>query len=42
MYLNDGSFVSMEKEYITSKNFPQGFLDDGEFILITAGGIAAS
>lgn len=42
MYLNDGSFVSMEKEYITSKNFPTGFTDDGQFILITAGGIAAT
>ena len=41
-YLNDGSFVSMEKEIVTCKNFSTGFLDDGEFILITAGGIAAT
>lgn len=40
MYYNDGSFVSSEKEFIYTKNFPQGFNDDGEFILITAGGIA--
>lgn len=38
-YYNDGSFISSEKEFIYTKNFPQGFLDDGEFILITAGGI---
>lgn len=42
MYYNDGSFVSQEKEFIYSKNFPSGFLDQGEFILITAGGIAAT
>lgn len=42
MYLNDGSFVSSEKEFIYNKAFPYGFLDDGEYILITAGGIAAS
>lgn len=40
MYYNDGSFVSSEKEFIYSKNFPSGFNDNGEFILITAGGIA--
>ena len=39
MYYNDGSFISSEKEFIYTKNFPQGFLDDGTFILITAGGI---
>ena len=39
-YYNDGSFISSEKEFIYTKNFPDGFLDDGEFILITAGGIA--
>lgn len=41
MYYNDGSFISQEKEFIYTKNFPQGFLDDGQFILITAGGIAS-
>ena len=39
-YYNDGSFISQEKEYIYTKEFPHGFLDDGEYILITAGGIA--
>ena len=39
MYYNDGSFISSEKEFIYTKNFPTGFLDDGTFILITAGGI---
>lgn len=42
MYLNDGSFVSQEKEFIYNKPFSNGFIDDGQFILITAGGIAAS
>lgn len=42
MYYNDGSFVSQEKEFIYTKNFPEGFLDNGEFILITAGGIPAT
>lgn len=41
MYLNDGSFISSEKEFIYTKTFPDGFLDDGEYILITAGGIAS-
>ena len=41
MYYNDGSFISSEKEFIYTKNFPEGVLDDGEFILITAGGIPA-
>ena len=41
MYYNDGSFISSEKEFIYTKNFPNGFLDDGTFILITAGGIPA-
>ena len=40
MYYNDGSFISQEKEFIYTKNFPNGFLDNGQFILITAGGIA--
>lgn len=41
MYLNDGSFVSSEKEFIYTHNFPQGFNENGEYILITAGGIAS-
>lgn len=40
MYFNDGSFISSEKEFIYTKNFPDGFNENGEFILITAGGIA--
>lgn len=40
-YYNDGSYVSQEKEFIYSKNFPNGFNENGEFILITAGGIAS-
>lgn len=39
-YYNDGSFISSEKEFIYTKQFPNGFNDNGEFILITAGGIA--
>ena len=38
MYLDDGSFVVQSKEFINTINFPNGFNDDGEFILITAGG----
>ena len=40
-YYNDGSFISSEKEFIYSKNFPNGFNENGEFVLITAGGIAS-
>lgn len=42
MYYNDGSFISSEKEFIYNKQFPQGFLETGEYILITAGGIAST
>lgn len=42
MYFNDGSFISQEKEFIYTKNFPDGFNENGEFILITAGGIPAT
>lgn len=42
MYYNDGSFVSSSKEFIYTKNFPNGFNDNGEFILITAGGVPAN
>lgn len=42
MYYNDGSFISQEKEFIYSKNFPDGFLETGQYILITAGGIATT
>ena len=38
MYLDDGSFVLENKEFNTVVNFPTGFNDNGEYILITAGG----
>lgn len=38
MYLDDGSFVLENKEFNTVINFPNGFNDTGEYILITAGG----
>ena len=37
-YYNDGSFTVSSKEFIDTINFPNGFNDNGEFILITAGG----
>ena len=38
MFLDDGSFVTENKEFNSVINFPSGFNDDGEYILITAGG----
>lgn len=38
LFLDDGSFVSENKEFNTVLNFPVGFNDEGEYILITAGG----
>lgn len=38
MFLDDGSFVTENKEFNTVINFPSGFNDGGEYILITAGG----
>lgn len=38
MYLDDGSFILENKEFNSVINFPNGFNDTGEFILITAGG----
>ena len=38
MYLDDGSFVCENKEFNSVINFPTGFNDVGEYILITAGG----
>lgn len=38
MYLDDGSYVTENKEFNTVINFPSGFNDAGEYILITAGG----
>ena len=37
-YLDDGSFITENKEFNTVINFPSGFNDAGEYILITAGG----
>ena len=36
-YLDDGSFVTECRTFNSILNFPAGFSDDGEFILITAG-----
>ena len=38
MYLDDGSFITENKEFNTVINFPNGFNEAGEYILITAGG----
>lgn len=38
VYLDDGSFILENKEFNTVINFPSGFNDAGEYILITAGG----
>ena len=38
MYLDDGSFMVENKEFNTVINFPGGFNDGGEYILVTAGG----
>lgn len=38
LYLDDGSFVVENKEFNSVINFPNGFNDTGEYILITAGG----
>lgn len=38
LFLDDGSFIAENKEFNTVINFPNGFNDEGEYILITAGG----
>lgn len=38
LYLDDGSFITENREFNRVINFPYGFNDDGEYILITAGG----
>ena len=38
LFLDDGSFIAENKEFNTLLNFPNGFNDEGEYILITAGG----
>lgn len=37
LYFNDGSFRKDSREFYTVKTFPNGFNDNGEYILITAG-----
>jgi len=37
LYFNDGSFVRDSREFYTVKSFSNGFNDNGEYILITAG-----
>ena len=37
-FLDDGSYVNENKEFQRVINFPTGFNEDGEYILITAGG----
>ena len=38
-YINDGSWVNTNRMKQSIINFPTGFNDNGEFILITAGGM---
>lgn len=38
LFIDDGSFVTENKEFNSVINFPSGFNDAGEYILITAGG----
>ena len=37
MYFNDGSFIKDTRAFYTIRNFPYGFNEVGEFILINAG-----
>lgn len=37
LYINDGSFVTQSKEFHDVIGFSNGFIDDGEYILITCG-----
>lgn len=37
-YLNDGSYITEEREKIEVLNYSNGFNDTGRYILITAGG----
>ena len=38
MFIDDGSFICENKEFNSVLNFPYGFNNEGEYILITAGG----
>ena len=40
VYIDDGSIVNTVRHTVETINFPNGFNEQGEFILITAGGIA--
>ena len=37
-FIDDGSWIVENKDFLQSYNFSNGFNDNGEFILITAGG----
>lgn len=39
LYLDDGSFVMDSRKYNEIKEFPNGLNNDGEYILICAGGV---
>lgn len=38
LYMDDGSFVMDSRKYNYVQSFPQGLSDDGNFVLICAGG----
>ena len=38
LFLDDGSYVLENREFNSVINFPNGFNENGEYILITAGG----
>lgn len=38
LFLDDGSYICENKEFNRVINFPNGFNEEGEYILITAGG----
>ena len=40
-YLADGTFIADSRTFTEAINFSNGFNDDGEYILVTAGGIAS-
>ena len=39
-YVDDGSFITSAKSFTKVYNFPTGFNDNPEFILLTAGGVS--
>lgn len=40
-YIADGTFIADSRTFTEAINFSNGFNDDGEYILVTAGGIAS-